>query len=80
MGSMHVGSYVMGERFWRDVWRDVWRVYGGDVDKGQHSPRWRGGGKEKEFVERLVDSGVVLKTGRRCVLVFGDEAGRFWAF
>ena len=45
MGSMHVGSY--GGAFMvgclARLWRDVWRVYGGGVDKGQHSPRWRAG-------------------------------------
>ena len=52
------------------LWRDVWRVYGGGVDKGQHSPRWRGGGKEKEFVERLVDSGVVVENRKTLCIGF----------
>ena len=40
------------------------------MDKGQHSPRWRGGGKEKEFVERLVDSGVVVENRKTLCIGF----------
>ena len=56
----------MGER----LRRDVWRVYGGDEDKGQHSPSWRGGGTEKEFVERLVDSGAVVENRKTLCIGF----------
>ena len=60
------------------LWRDMWGVYGGVFGafmeavwtKGSTHLAGGGGGKEKEFVERLVDSGVVVENRKTLCIGF----------
>ena len=72
------GAFMAGclARLWRDVGAFMEAVW----TKSSTHLAGGGEGRRRSLLNVLLIQEWLLKTGRRCVLVFGDEAGRFGAF